>query len=432
MGDPSIRELGLRVRSYREASGLSQEAVASVLGIPRSAVSLLESGKRDISALELRRLSDLLGVRASQLLADEAGEDAPAPVLSGSSVRFRAQIADPQRESQLEAWLAEVQEKVSQAERLLSVIAEDKEEDLLQPAAWRLPRDYAERLSGFHPLRQGEEAASLERSRLNIGDSPIDDLAALLGRQGILVWGRLSDDEPPLDGLSFFDSNGRPMVFHFSRRDKVARASYRWRFTIAHGLGHLLFDFSPQERQAVADLEISAPGGAVPEQRANAFAAALLMPRDGLRSELQRFGWRPGEPLDLYWLFHLQMVFRVSFASLGYRLLNLGWLRQTDWEAMSHLQPQVTAVLHGFDPYSAVQETSSSGKGWIMPTALTSLAFQAYQSGRVSLQVLGEFLDLDLTEARQLTRKLQLLPRTSSKEARADIEALRSLKQERP
>ena len=215
MSDPSIRELGLRVRSYRGASGLSQEAVASVLGIPRSAVSLLESGKRDISALELRRLSDLLGVRPGRLLADEPGEDAPALVLSGSSVRFRAQIAATQRESQLEAWLAEVQEKVSQAERLLSVVAEDKEEDLLQPAAWRLPRDYAERLSGFHPLRQGEEAASLERSRLNIGDSPIDDLAALLGRQGILVWGRLSDDEPPLDGLSFFDSNGRPMVCRF-------------------------------------------------------------------------------------------------------------------------------------------------------------------------------------------------------------------------
>lgn len=51
--------MGARLRQAREYLGLSQEAVAETLGVPRQAVSAMESGRRKVSSLELRDLSHL-------------------------------------------------------------------------------------------------------------------------------------------------------------------------------------------------------------------------------------------------------------------------------------------------------------------------------------------------------------------------------------
>ena len=52
-------ELGRRLRSAREARGLSQQAVADALGLPRTAVTGLEAGNRSVSTLELTKLSEV-------------------------------------------------------------------------------------------------------------------------------------------------------------------------------------------------------------------------------------------------------------------------------------------------------------------------------------------------------------------------------------
>ncbi len=51
--------LGARLKEAREYRGFSQEEVARHLGLPRSAISLIESGSRRVGALELRRLAKL-------------------------------------------------------------------------------------------------------------------------------------------------------------------------------------------------------------------------------------------------------------------------------------------------------------------------------------------------------------------------------------
>ena len=53
------RELGDRLKNSREYLGYSQDEVASVVGLPRSAISLIESGQRKIDISELKRFSDL-------------------------------------------------------------------------------------------------------------------------------------------------------------------------------------------------------------------------------------------------------------------------------------------------------------------------------------------------------------------------------------
>lgn len=52
-------KIGERLKSAREYLGLSQEEVAKVIGIPRSALSAIESGVRGVDVLELKALAKL-------------------------------------------------------------------------------------------------------------------------------------------------------------------------------------------------------------------------------------------------------------------------------------------------------------------------------------------------------------------------------------
>lgn len=49
--------IGARLKDSREAAGLTQEQVARLLGVPRPAISEMESELRTVSAGELRQLA---------------------------------------------------------------------------------------------------------------------------------------------------------------------------------------------------------------------------------------------------------------------------------------------------------------------------------------------------------------------------------------
>jgi transcriptional regulator with XRE-family HTH domain len=51
--------LGQRLKEAREFLGLSQQQVAETLKIPRSAISLIESGQRGVDSVELGKLARL-------------------------------------------------------------------------------------------------------------------------------------------------------------------------------------------------------------------------------------------------------------------------------------------------------------------------------------------------------------------------------------
>ena len=53
------RQLGERLKEAREYLGFSQEQVATFLGVPRSAISLFETGQRKVDAIELKKLAGL-------------------------------------------------------------------------------------------------------------------------------------------------------------------------------------------------------------------------------------------------------------------------------------------------------------------------------------------------------------------------------------
>lgn len=63
--------IGRRLRDARELLGLKQEDTASALGIPRTSVTSMEMGKRNVTATELVRLSALYRRSAEWILGQE-------------------------------------------------------------------------------------------------------------------------------------------------------------------------------------------------------------------------------------------------------------------------------------------------------------------------------------------------------------------------
>jgi len=63
--------LGKRIRETREYVGLTQQQVAESLSVPRSAISDIETGKRKVTAEELKKLANLLKHPVSHFLGEE-------------------------------------------------------------------------------------------------------------------------------------------------------------------------------------------------------------------------------------------------------------------------------------------------------------------------------------------------------------------------
>lgn len=72
--------LSARLKEAREYRGFSQEDIAHYLGVPRSAISLMENGSRRVSATELSRLAQLYQTTMESLTGQETEESEPESV----------------------------------------------------------------------------------------------------------------------------------------------------------------------------------------------------------------------------------------------------------------------------------------------------------------------------------------------------------------
>ena len=102
------RVLSSRLREARLTLGLTQQDAATVAGVSRPAVAEMESGRRRVSALELRRLSRLYRRPVAWLLGlEHDGDPDPAIVAAVSGLgaidqdavlRFARFLASQQKE----------------------------------------------------------------------------------------------------------------------------------------------------------------------------------------------------------------------------------------------------------------------------------------------------------------------------------------------
>ena len=154
-----------------------------------------------------------------------------------------------------------------------------------------------------------ELSAEEVRHRWGLGVQPIDDLLRVLERHGVRIFS-LGNASTDVDAVSLWNE-GIPYILL-----NMGKTPERTRMDVAHELGHLI---------------LHAHGGRVhdrnAEQEANAFASAFLMPRRGVIA----VGVRRGATITE--MIRLKRIWKVSLASLTYRLHGIGMLTRREYTA---------------------------------------------------------------------------------------------------
>ncbi len=266
------QELARRLRAAREASRLTQDEVAAYLGVSRSTIAQIELGNRAVTSLELDKLAYLYGRDIRAFLADEFRPD---DVLVALFRRQPDMAGNTQVLTAVRHSLAAGRE-ITSLERLLGV---DVALTALPAYPLRVPR------TKWEAIQQAERVAAEERRRLGLGDAPLPSVAELLEGQGVrTAKAALPDD---VSGLTVADSDVGVLVVV-----NEAHAPSRQRFSLAHEYCHVLLD-----RDEKGTISRTSQRDTLPEVRANAFAAAFLMPPMGVIGFLQ--GLAKGKPSRL-------------------------------------------------------------------------------------------------------------------------------------
>src|SRR5208283_2104660 len=150
--------------------------------------------------------------------------------------------------------------------------------------------------TAYEAVRNGAHVANQERKRLGLGDNPISDLADLIASQGL--WASGADFPNGMSGM-FLRHSSIGMVILVNYEHPRARK----RFSYAHEYAHALLD----RKSTSAIVSRRENSQDFIERRANAFAAAFLMPANGVRWFLEEV-LEKGGPSRRY---------RVTYSSAG-------------------------------------------------------------------------------------------------------------------
>jgi len=250
------KELGKKIQRERKKRGLTQEKVEKHLGLPQKAMTRIEAGERAPSTLELAKLAELFHMSIGDFLKQETGDDDPLIALHRVAPGLEQ---DPAIREEVNRCVLLCKEGIS-LERLLE-----------QPSRQRVlfsPFEKPHTLS--EAIRQGEQAAKEERRRLGMGGIPIRDIVELLTSQGI--WCAAMHLPPEMSGLFLYRASVGMVILV-----NTIHGSARQRFSYAHEYAHALFDANHQV--LISDTMNSSE---LLEKRANSFAAAFLMPEEGI------------------------------------------------------------------------------------------------------------------------------------------------------
>ena len=262
---------GEMVALAREFRELTQQALAAELGVGQSTIAKLEASLRnDLEESLIQRLAVILGFPVSFFSQNEE-------LLSfGSSSYFyrkRASLTAADRK------------------RIHSVVN-------LQRIALRQMLRHVEieprrKLPQFDLEEYGQNAARVAqalRAFWVMPDGPVRDLTELVEGAGVIVI-RCRFDSRKFDATSLRLTDMPPMVFM-----NADLPGDRWRFTLAHELGHLVMHTVPHESM---------------EDEADSFAAEFLCPEETIKPQLMQVArWRARDiaQLKLYWRVSLHML----------------------------------------------------------------------------------------------------------------------------
>lgn len=271
---------------------------------------------------------------------------------------------------------------------------------------------------------EGRLAAERFRREHGLGTQPLGDLVAII-EQATRIDVAVLNVGPDEHGLTMRDPL-RGTVFVGVAR---TRNPMRQRSTLAHELGHVLFeDWTPNNDSHWSERKPT-------EIRADAFARHLLVPLGGLRELLQsREPREPREPRTTLTQADLSSVvqrFLVSPAIAAIALSQAKYLDDaTKSEWMSVSASQLAGRFGWSDQYHALQADSDRQRA---PQRLLARAISGYAEGVLSAQTIATLRGIPLAIAEAELREAGVEPSahpiawtdsTDLPDARVDLEEL--------
>jgi len=343
-----------RVRDLIMASGVSQHAFALDIGLDDSKLSKSLSGARRFSSFDLARIAQRCAVTVDWLITGEEPALAVAARTTGGSAG--AALAEARRLATMRADLAE----------------------LGYPQNWRLPA--SDPGSGSWAAQGGRLA---EAALAHLGSDAADLIAAVETGFGIDV--AVTALGARFDGLATSSDAVKLIVL------ATTTVPARQRFTLAHELGHLIAG-DDQGVHVDEDVFDRAQMRNPSEIRANAFAAAFLMPTARLHAAVGDRG------IDETRFATLACDLMVSPSTLAIRLKGLRLIDGGTCERWRPMTARRAATVAGRGAEFAEQVAAANRAR--PPGLLTRDAYAAYDAGDATLRPYAALLGVDVDELR--------------------------------
>ncbi|MGH3940567.1 MAG: ImmA/IrrE family metallo-endopeptidase [Pseudonocardiaceae bacterium] len=360
--------LGERLRTAREACGLTQAQAAAEFGVSRPLLIAIEKGNREVRPAELIKLAAVYRKSVSDLLRPTAP---PASIRA----RFRAVLASVSENEELREFIARLEEHA------------DDYLDLLGRAQAAPPgREMPVRpIDHIDAAQAGEEIAIEERNRLDIGDGPVPGLREILEIDvGLRIF--LVALPAKVAGLFVYvESLGGCIAINKNHPPE------RRRWTMAHEYAHFLVSRDRAEVTLVLPQRRVQDG----ERFADSFAANFLMPRNGLVRRFHELKRNKSGKVAPAMLVQLARSYRVSVQALTLRIEGLGLVRSGTWDRL---------LEHSFQPRAAARKPelgSTVGAEDSLPLHYRILAAQLYADGEITEPQLARYLHTDIVGARR-------------------------------
>lgn len=318
--------IGATLKKIRTDLGYEESYVARRMGADIDALRAIEAGRKDPDSSALSVFSDLYGVEPDRLWTQEVNPaDSEALRLL---FRRKTSVALPERTREAIAHASLIARQYVDLGNMLGI-----------PSAYQKLRDCYRHEGEYEGAGKtwkiGEDLGLRVREDLGLGLGPVKSVRELAEEDlGVLIIHsnlRSSD----VAACSFSSERTGPVVV-VNRAGENARP-WRWRFTVAHEICHVLFDeLSQTDLGAItgySDHEEETSSDAV-EQRANSFAITLLAPKDGVLDHLRRME-ATALPEQVR---GLMVEWGINFKAARYRLQHVGWAPKSELHSLAGVE----------------------------------------------------------------------------------------------
>ena len=385
--------LGKRLKERRARAALTQTDASHSVGVPRELISMWENGTRVPNVRQLEELAMLYQSSVDYLLGKESLDQKHE-----REVFYRGLPEDPKVRMELERWLNFLDEWAD----LLQDLGE--QEKLTGPK--KPPRGLDE--GQVTDSRRASKLAMKVRDHYRLGKDAIPNLYAFLDSQNVLVC-RASLGSVGKDGIlgAFFNHPRLGYCILVNADTTPGRQA----FTLAHEFAHALYHYPSGGIICRKDF------GYDPKERfADTFAAHFLVPAKELRQLLENE--KGVEYLDAYEALRLAAYFRVSYATLLYRLREENLIDRERYESLKMYSPSSMARYLDLDSEDFEIPEPKLLHLERYPVSVVEQIVRAIEDDKLTVAQAGDILSVDPYTLQQQIKLVIAPPKAKAAEVR--------------